>query len=98
MAGGMVAGGMVAGGMVVGNTNPRVLTFARSSRRISGAICRVLSWSSLRPDTNSRSRSAPAIAALRRAWRRPTDSITTSPAARSFGDVVGQPEQGHRVA
>jgi hypothetical protein len=43
------------------------------------------SWSSLCPDTNSSSRSAPANAALRRAWSRPWDSITTTPAARPSG-------------
>jgi hypothetical protein len=70
-----------------------------SSRRrpiMFSGICRVLSWSSLCPDTNSRSRSAPASAAFRRAWRRPLDSITITPAARP--SAVGQPEQGHRVS
>jgi hypothetical protein len=39
----------------------------------------------LMPDANSSPRSAPAREALRRAWRRPRDSITTTLAVRPSG-------------
>jgi hypothetical protein len=53
---------------------------SRSLPIMFAGIWPALSWSSGCPHTNSSPRSAPASEALRRVWRMPWDSITTTPA------------------
>jgi hypothetical protein len=76
-----------AGGFFLMSIRCRFRRSPRFRRRPSmlAGTWRALSGSSWCPDTNSSSRSAPASAALRRAWRRSSDSITTTLATRPLG-------------
>jgi hypothetical protein len=72
-------------------------TIIRSRPIMFLRICAALIVSSWCADTNSNPRSAPATEAIRRAWRRPWDSITIAPAARSRQDGGRSARRGARA-